>query len=181
MTMTEVAPHLGGFVPEGDPATWFPDLWKLCVESLGVTSVLDIGCGAGRTVDFFRSIGVPADGIDGCDTGYITHDFTTGIYTPERDYDLGWCAEVLEHIEERFLPNLIPTFSVCRMLMVTHAFPGQGGHHHVNCREAEYWRGFFAAFGFHEDAELTRLTRAVSRVNLDPWNHFCRSGMVLVR
>lgn len=179
--MAPDAPWLGGYVHGGDPATFFPDLWTFFARSLHVTSVLDIGCGEGICVRHFQTMGIHADGIDGVDTGHTVHDFTTGPFTPSRTYDLGWACEFLEHIEERFLPNLASTFQTCKMLAVTHAFPGQGGHHHVNCREPDYWRGYFAALGFHVDEELTRVTRAVSRATLDPYNHFARSGLCLTR
>jgi hypothetical protein len=46
--------HLGGYVEGGDPATYYPDLWKWFVETLMVRSVIDVGCGDGVALKYFR-------------------------------------------------------------------------------------------------------------------------------
>lgn len=186
----EKNPHLGGFKtgPTGDEATYYPDLWNWIVKTLGVKSVLDVGCGSGVAVNFFAEL-LGSDnvaGIDGVpqDNPLIaTNDFTTHAFVPKEpiETDLVWCCEVVEHIEERFLSNLIETFKCGKMVMLTHAFPGQDGFHHVNCREPAYWVGVMAAISFRLDPLLTAQARAQAAFNQSPWNHFTRSGMVFVR
>lgn len=191
--MTDVLPdHLGGAItegPHGDEATWFPDMWKWVVRELGVRSVLDIGCGAGHSTSFFQKLGCDVLGIDGvsCENlshDFVQHDFTQGpVPRPYDDVpvDLGWCCEFLEHIEEKYLVNLITTFGNCKVILVTHAFPGQPGHHHVNCRTPDYWQGFFTGIGFTFDRELTRQTKLMARKNTHPLNHYVRSGLAFRR
>jgi hypothetical protein len=39
--------------------------------------------------------------------------------------------------------------------MVTAAPPGYAGHHHVNCRNLDYWEGAFNSSGFYYDEDMT--------------------------
>ena len=88
----------------------------------------------------------------------IEHDYTRKpLYAGE--FDLGWSVEFVEHVEERFVPNLMATFRGCRYVFLTAAVPGQPGHHHVNCRPAEYWVDHFKRAGFALDADATEGVR----------------------
>lgn len=174
--------HLGGYVsgPIGDEATYYPDLWRWAVDELSIKSVLDIGCGEGHALRFFRDLGCKVVGLDGIpqdDPDILRHDFTEGPAL-RRSIDLVWCCEFVEHISERFLPNLVSSFRSGRFIFLTHAFPGQDGHHHVNCRPPEYWKGFFAGIGYTFRPGLTALARIQAAINLSPYNHFIRSGLV---
>lgn len=175
--------HLGGYVVGGDDATYYPDLWRFLVREYEVSSVLDIGCGEGHALRFFRDLGCRVFGIDGVaqdDEDIFCHDYASGPFHLSRRYDLGWCCEFVEHVEERHLPNFLETFKSCRLLLLTHAFPGQPGYHHVNCRSADYWRGVLASIGYREDEMLTAMTRSLALANRSPYNHYARSGMAFV-
>lgn len=175
--------HLGGYVVGGDPATIFPDLWAWMIEGLGVRSVLDVGCGEGLALSFFRDIGgcevLGVDGVRQADPDIMQHDFNDGPWDPDREFDLVWCCEFVEYVDECFLPNMLPALTAGRLLAMTHAFPGQGGHHHVNCRTPDYWLGALAAAGMCLDDDLTSKARLIAGKNPSPWNHFIRSGLVL--
>jgi hypothetical protein len=58
---------------------------------------------------------------------------------------------------------------------MTHAFPGQPGHHHVNCQPTEYWLARMKATGFSLDEWATEAARTVA-----PGSHWQRSGLVFV-
>lgn len=158
-------PHLGGAHVEGDPATIMPDVWGYLLVKYELKSILDVGAGGGHALKWFEEKGLCAiQGVDGFEE-YIEksqvkehmmlHDFTTGPAPIARPFDLAWCAEFLEHVEERFMSNYMHTFRLARWVCVTHAEPGQGGHHHVNCQDDTYWIAKFAEFGFRHDMDET--------------------------
>src|SRR5579872_1428528 len=139
-------PDLGGNVVGGDPDSWSPEVWQALIDEFKPQTVLDVGCGEGHAVQWFWDHGISAIGIDGlranilnsvADNQLIWLDLTDHPY--RFAVDLVWCSEVAEHIEERFLNNLLWTLTNGRVIAMTHALPGQLGHHHVNCQPPEYW------------------------------------------
>jgi hypothetical protein len=59
--------------------------------------------------------------------------------------------------------------------MMTHALPGQPGHHHVNCQPSRYWVQRLKGIGFDLDYRLTRYARTLGHA------YFLRSGLVFVK
>jgi len=176
--------HLGGYAIGGDHATFYPELWAWLVERLAIRTVLDVGCGEGHSVDAFARLGCEVVGLDGVPQPHpavVTHDFTTGPAPIGGDYDLVWCCEFVEHVDERYLPNFLAAFARGRYVFLTHAEPGQPGYHHVNCRPTDYWRGAMAAIGYAVDERLTVAARAVAGENRSAWNHFVRAGYAFAR
>ncbi len=156
------------------------------IKVLGIKSARDIGCGPGHQVKHMLDRGLDAYGIDGDPTlnwgrpdKFIRHDYTTeGLHIAE-GADLGWCVEVLEHIEVQYLPNVFDTFRDCEFVIVTAAPPGtEDSHHHVNCRDQEYWIEKFYDFGFDFAFDLTAELRSISTMER---NFMRETGMVFVR
>lgn len=178
--------HLGGNVPGGDAATFYPELWQWMLRRFAVRSVLDIGCGEGHALKQFGKDGIRVMGIDGLprnvmetlDRGIdcLLHDFTKGPPSLDEEFDLGWSCEFVEHVEAQFLNNILAAFRKCRILAMTHAQPMQGGHHHVNCRPSEYWIEKMAGAGFillsQETAESRRFY---------PDTYWGRTGLIFER
>ncbi len=162
------AGHLGGYVVGGDPASEHPALFAYLVRELGVRSVLDVGAAEGLALDAFAELGVErlagVEGIPLLDPRILRHDYARGPLHVENvgRFDLAWSCEFVEHVEERHVPNFLATFACAELVLMTHALPGHGGHHHVNCRSDDYWVGALAAVGFALDEGLTRLGRALS-------------------
>ena len=175
--------HLGGYVPGGDKWTWFPNLWTWFVHSFEIKSVLDIGCGEGHSTKFFHDLGCDVLGIEGSSQAIKDsvipemikkYDFCDGPYIPDKTYDLIWCCEFVEHVEEKYLSNFLKTFESGKYLLLTHATPGQGGYHHVNEQSFVYWLQYLQNIGFKLLPEVTLLAREKS---IDYF--FLRSGLVL--
>lgn len=172
--------HLGGYIEGGDEATYYPDLWRSLVDDHGVGRIIDLGCGEGHAVDFFRGLGVDAVGIEGVPQDHpdiVRFDFTLRRWASPGRVDLVWCCEFVEHVEERFIPNYLPVLDDADLVLMTHAEPGQPGYHHVNCQPTTYWQGVMAAIGKRIDWGLTAVTRALAAKNPSPCNHYARSGL----
>lgn len=110
-------------------------------------------------------------GVEGCVTAIVEstipnrivqHDFTAGPYMPPWPMDMAWSCEFVEHVQEQYAPNFLATFSACRHVALTHALPGQVGHHHVNCQPSEYWTRQLELCGFFLRSELTEELRKIA-------------------
>lgn len=141
------------------------------MEAFNIKSMIDIGCGPGGMVELASNKGLEVLGIDGdykiersesVKDLIKLHDYSTGPYVPEKVYDLGWSVEFVEHVNKEFMPNFIETFKQCKYIMMTHAVPGQPGHHHVNCMPPEYWFGALEAHGFIVMVDETNNARKAS-------------------
>ncbi|MBI1903554.1 MAG: class I SAM-dependent methyltransferase [Planctomycetia bacterium] len=182
--------HLGGYFAGGDPGTWCPRLWSWAVRRFGVRSVLDVGCGEGHSTRFFRELSCDVLGVEGSaeaiahstiPDAMAQHDFCRGPFRPSRRFDMVWCCEFVEHVEERYVPHILETFQLAdRCLLLTHAFPGQKGHHHVNCRPGAYWIDLIERAGFRLSLRQTLAARRVTHADYHRVNHFGRSGLVFV-
>lgn len=138
------------------------------IDNFGIKSMVDIGCGPAGMVELARSKGIEVLGVDGdfvVDrnvSDIVIHDYQKDAFVPEKNYDLAWTVEFVEHIEEGYIRNFVATMDKCKYVLMTHAFPGQPGHHHVNCQTTEYWVHIMNAFGFTTDVNHTNAIRAAS-------------------
>lgn len=156
--------HLGG--SEGETHIDEGAL-KFIIGATGASSMLDVGCGPGGMVHYAHTQGMLAWGVDGDTTlerrvPVHIHDFTTGPVALKRKFDLCWCVEFVEHVEEKYMDNYIQAFQACKFLMMTHAYPGQGGHHHVNEQDTPYWIDKLTQAGFIFEREMTAHIRHAS-------------------
>ena len=151
-------PHLGGHFGK---TTLDEGSLLFLKEQFSIKTMIDVGCGPGGQVELARQHGIDAIGVDGDYTlkldklYFFSHDFTKGKFTCERSFDLAWCVEFLEHVEEKYQAFFMDTLQKARIVACTSAPPGCIGHHHVNCREQTYWLEVFAKYGFAFDAENT--------------------------
>lgn len=164
--MSRLAKHLGGHSGkthcDRGALTWLRD-------KRGVRKLLDLGCGPMGQVKLARSLGIYAMGIDGdpaCKPDFI-HDFNQDIPQIDEEFDAVWCVEFLEHVAEKFLPNVLAAIEQAnpKVMVVSAAPPGKKGYHHVNCRPPAYWYGVFAATGYKISEELTEEVRASSTMH----------------
>lgn len=155
MVVDPERPWLGGYFPEGDPGSFCPELWEWAIHRYKISSVIDVGCGAGKSLDWFKEHGCYAIGVDGLppdDVRIAEHDYTLGPWPhgPHRpvQVDLIWCCEFVEHVREEFIDNFLVTFKCARIVMMTHGLFWQDGHHHVNLKPSGYWIDRVRAAGF---------------------------------
>ena len=163
MTLPE---HLGGHlnkthIDEGS--------LNFFINSFNIKSFLDIGCGPGGMVELAHSKGLEALGIDGDYTlsrfnpnNFLIHDYSTGPLVLNKTYDLCWSCEFVEHVEEEFLDNFMATFNSCNLVAMTYAPPGTPGHHHVNCKNMNYWVDVFNRYNFTFDDQTSNIIKKVS-------------------
>lgn len=170
--------HLGGAYPGGDGNTHMEDCWGYAMVKYGVKSLLDIGCGYGHTLEYFSRFLVGGVGVDGWEEAIrdnvfkgpkVLHDYTVGpAPLGDQRFHLGWSAEFLEHVDIKYMPNYMADFRRCDHVIVTHALPGQHGHHHVSCFDDVFWVDAFTKHGFQWDEDETKLLRATDRWSA-PW------------
>lgn len=147
--------------------------------------MLDVGCGTGDALRWFADKGIETIGIEGlpqnavqCPPPVIVHDLASGPAPAAGDVDLVWCCEVVEHVDETHIENLLDVLCRGRVLAMTHAVPGQGGFHHVNERPAGYWIEKIEARGFRFIESVSRDLRSLVT---DRKNYFSVSGLVFER
>jgi hypothetical protein len=177
-------PDLGGNLRHGDLHTFQPVLWRFLVERYCVRSMLDVGCGEGHAVAFFRGLGVIAHGIDGLKknvdravTPIALHDILVGPYY--MPVDLVWSSEVAEHILPEKVDHYLDTLANGAIVAMTHALPGQDGHHHVNCQPSEYWTARMTARGYQLTSDTETCRNIASHETTG--TYFGRSGLVFIR
>jgi SAM-dependent methyltransferase len=161
-------PHLGGNIKEGDPFTFCPRVWTYLIERFCIHSVLDLGSGVGHAAEFFFRKGMRAIAVDGLMENLtaslyptLCHDLTKGPVIT--NVDLVHCQEVVEHIEEKYLDNLLRSLSCGRVIFMTHALPEQKGFHHVNLQPMEYWINALCGCGYNFMAEDTNRIREIAQ------------------
>lgn len=174
-------PHLGGNLDHGDPYTYCPSCWKYLIGRFALSSVMDLGSGTGEAAQYFYANKLKVIAVDGLtenvsSASYPTlmHDLTKAPVITK--VDLVHCQEVVEHIEEQFLDNLIKSFRSGKIVCMTHAFPGQGGHHHVNEQPTEYWIHNLSNSGFSLLVEDTNRIRKLAQN--DGAIYLAKSGLV---
>ena len=168
--MTKLDDHLGG---HNNVANLDLGALSALHKVLNPKSFLDVGCGLGGMVEVAeKEYGMEALGIDGDHTidrydnsKFIIHDFTKGPVPLEKTYDLGWSVEFVEHVYEKYIPEYITSFQACKVMVITYAPVGWGGHHHVNELDEAYWIRTMASYKFRYDEALTKLTRKESTLN----------------
>jgi SAM-dependent methyltransferase len=161
---------LGGCNVDGDPGSECPMMWKYVVDKYDIKSVLDVGCGFGYHLKYFKDfLNLKVMGIEGSQkvasisllpNDIKCHDYTTGeLLIDSFNFDLCWSVEFVEHVDASYIDNFLCTFTSCKYLIMTHATAGQGGHHHVNEQGSDYWKKELARYNLEYDETETQNIR----------------------
>ncbi len=178
---SDAQPHLGGNIVEGDPITFAPLTWGYLIDRFALNSVLDLGSGAGYSAHWFSKRGLAVLAVDGLPANVenavyptILADLTRGPISCR--VDLVHCQEVVEHIEEQFVDHLIQSLACGKFIVMSHALPGQDGHHHVNCQASDYWIEKLAGVGCYLlETDTTRVRELSGK---DGAVYLTQSGLV---
>lgn len=164
--------HLGGFIAEGNSSTFSDVVWNYLIKTYDIKSMLDVGCGAGWAIKHFLEKGIDSYGVEGfpdieeycvCSMDRITIvDYEEQEYVPDREFDLIWSCEFVEHVKESCMENFLKTFDKGKYIAMTHATPGQAGHHHVNCKAEKYWVEHIEKRGFKFNEKESKNLRAIA-------------------
>jgi hypothetical protein len=180
---SESAPHLGGNIKIGDPYTYCPSVWDYLILRFGVESALDLGSGTGNAASYLHKKCVRVIAVDGLEENAqrsiyptLVHDLTKGPIVTR--VDLVHCQEVVEHVEETFLGNLLASLLTGKVIAMTHAVPGQAGYHHVNLKPKSYWVSHLSRCGAELLVEDTRRVRELAR--RDGAKYMAETGLVFV-
>ena len=137
------------------------------------TSVLDIGCGSGVSMDYFLSKGIDAVGVEGSTMAISNARNSKQIVQFDlrreldlnRRFDLVWSYEFVEHIHPRYVTNLARSFSNhADRLVLSAAPPGQTGLGHFNEQPSSYWIEKFADLGYSYNERAAERLRATGEV-----------------
>ena len=140
-------------------------LLQSVITRLKPRSILDVGCGTGRSLDYFLSREIDTQGVEGSALGISKAKHPERIMNwnlnkelnLHRKFDLVWCFEVAEHIHPDYLESLLKTLTNhSETIVMSAAHPGQGGIGHFNEQPRQYWLEAFARHGYHHNDELTR-------------------------
>lgn len=161
-------PHLGGNFVEGDPFTFAPEVWNYVIDRLSIASVLDLGSGLGYSANYFFRQGCKVIAVDGLESNcqravYPTVQCDLTKFPVLCSVDLVHCQEVVEHIEEQHLDNVLSSLACGKFILMTHATPNQGGHHHVNEQLSQYWIDHLASRNYTLMEEDTARIRQIAR------------------
>lgn len=177
-------PHLGGNYIDMNQHTHSPQAWSYVINKYNIKSVLDIGSGRGHAAKWFHDQGLKSLAIEGMEENcrLAVHptecvDLTKKTFTAE--VDMVNCVEVVEHIEEKYLDNLLTALCCGKYIFMTHGRPKQRGHHHVNNQPTSYWVNHLQARGFKlleaDSVEIKRLAKE------DGATHINDTGMLFVK
>jgi SAM-dependent methyltransferase len=143
------------------------------LELFSPSSVLDLGCGTGKSLDYFLDRGIDAFGVEGSELAIskalhpelIRQWNLNEELNRNRKFDLTWCYEVVEHVHPKYVNNLMRTFSNhSDRVVLSAAPPGQGGEGHFNEQPPSYWRALFESYGFGCDERATEALHGIDEI-----------------
>ena len=153
----------------GKKHDWGFAMGKYASMKLGISSMIDIGCGIGSFLSGAKAHGLL--NLCGVEIGYeaakphLVSDVAefikfgnAAVVSDFGRYDASVSIEVAEHLPKEqadaFCKNLAQSAS--RMIVMTAAGPGQEGVHHFNCRPRQYWIEKIESLGFKYREDLSR-------------------------
>ena len=140
------------------------------IEMAHPQTVLDLGCGVGKSLDYFISKGIDTLGVEGSSLAIseannsrciLKFDLSKELNLRKK-YDLIWSFEFVEHIHPNYINNLMKTFeNHSNTVIMSAAQPFQGGDGHFNEQPQAYWVEQFKRHGYEFNIEKTEELRNI--------------------
>lgn len=121
-------------------------------------SVADFGCGQGAWLSVWKAAGLSVYGVDGAYVNPARLLIAAAEFQPadlagkidlRRRFDLVQSLETAEHLPPALAAGFVADLVAhADRVLFSAAVPGQGGEHHVNEQNLEYWRALFRAHRF---------------------------------
>lgn len=145
------------------------------LKSIGVDSLLDVGCSVGWQIGEALKLGIDAWGFDGdysltnnFHTKHLNRIFFNDLTKTAMKFPVAfdgvWCVEVAEHIEEKFTPHLLQTLSnaLCQNGILVFTANEGPGVHHVNRKPPTWWKEQLEKYELFFDASMTSTLKVES-------------------
>lgn len=178
----------GGNLFFGDPASFSPKVYDYIIKRFDIKSILDVGSGLGFIPKYLSSTyNIPVLGMEGLEFNVQNahyplayHDLTTGPFNCS-NVDLVTCVEVVEHIDPKYIDNLLDTLTKGRIILMTHATPGDMGEFHLNEQPSEYWIKLLQERGYGLLSMDSQIVRNLAAKEDHCPTYFYKSGLVFAR
>ena len=150
-------------------------------KQLKIQSVLDVGCGQGGWLKVWKELGCETTcGIDGDyvirdqlliePSEFIATDLSERFNLNQR-FDLVQTLEVGEHLPSESSVHFVDSLvSHSDFILFSAAAKGQGGDHHVNEQDYEFWRQHFARHNYVAIDYLRPMLKNDKRI--EPWYRY---------
>ena len=134
-------------------------------------SILDLGAGVGKSLDYFYSRGIEVLGVEGSRLAIANAEHPELIikynlnkmFNLNRKFDLIWSFEFVEHIHPKYVNNLLKTFSNhSDKIVISAAKAGQSGEGHFNVQSSSYWIKQFGKYGYKFNKNKTNQLKRIN-------------------
>ncbi len=165
--MQDLPNHLGG---HGGKTHLDIGVLNFMIDKYQVKSFIDIGCGPGGMVALANDKGLESIGIDGDFTikrpslNFKIIDYSKTRSFIQQKYDFAWSCEFVEHVEEQYIANYMPDFTLGKYVVMTFN-QSKRGHHHVTLKSQDYWIETFRKYDLIFDQKETETIREISTMN----------------
>lgn len=152
----------------------------LLTREIAIASVLDVGCGQGAWLSVWQKLAAEIVGIDGDyvdrrrllipENCFVPQDLTQDFALGRR-FDIVQSLEVAEHLPASRAAGFVACLARhSELILFSAAAKGQGGDHHINEQDYDYWREHFGRHGYVPLDYVRPLLR--NDTDVEPWYRY---------